>query len=58
MKLLAAVALSCSVVLAGCTARQRDEGVIRRQFVIPQTARTLVYEATPTESGWAERMRG
>jgi hypothetical protein len=55
MKLLAAVALSCSVVLAGCTARQRDEGVIRRQFVIPQTARTLVVEATPAESGWFGR---
>jgi hypothetical protein len=52
MKLLAALALSSSVVLTGCTARQMDEGVIRRHFVIPQTARALVVEATPAESGW------
>ena len=55
MKLLAAAALCCSVVLAGCTARQSDESAIRRQFVIPQAARTLVYAATPAESGWFGR---
>jgi len=49
------VVLSCSLVLAGCSARQMDESVIRREFVLPQTARTLVYEATPAESGWFGR---
>lgn len=55
MRLLAVTALSCSVLLTGCTTRQMDESVIRRQFVIPQTARTLVYEASPAEPGWFGR---
>lgn len=55
MKPSAAAGLSCLVMLMGCSARQMDESVIRRQFVLPQSARTLVYVATPAESGWFGR---
>ena len=47
--------LLCCVVLTGCTTRETDERVIRSQFGIPPTARVLVYEATPAESGWFGR---
>ena len=47
--------LLCCVVLTGCTTREMDERVIRSQFGIPPTARALVYEATPAESGWFGR---
>ena len=51
--LLAAVL--CCAILVGCTTRQSDERVIRRQFDIPKTATVLIYEATPSESGWFGR---
>ena len=55
MRLLLLTAVLCCVVLAGCTIRQSDERVLRREFDIPKTATAVTYQATPSESGWFGR---
>lgn len=49
-----AAVLSCAV-LAGCTTREADELILRREFKIPWAATAITYEATPSEPGWFGR---